>query len=146
MEAPPADRLSDADRQQVLDEEHLRLLAFFHYVSGGITAGFSLMFGLWFTFMLVMFSMVPPLPAHAQKEFEAFPIAFFAMFGIVFLLGLIYGLLELVAGRLISKRRRRVLTIVLAIPRFLFIPYGLILSVFTLIVLERRSVKRLFEQ
>ena len=136
--------MTDEERQAVIDEEQLRLLAFFHYVSGGITGGFSLLLGLWFGFMALMFSVMPPVPAHAAHDFQGFPMVVFAVFGCVFVLGLIYGALELVAGRLISKRQRRVLTMVLAIPRLLFLPYGLILSVFTLIVLQRRSVKELY--
>lgn len=71
MAAQTADPVSEAERQAVLDEEHLRLLAFFHYVSGGITVAFCLFFEVWMLFMAAIFSSVPPTPDHAP------PIAIF---------------------------------------------------------------------
>jgi len=62
------------------------------------------------------------------------------------LLGLAYGVLEIVSGRFISQRRRRVFSLVVAVPRLLFIPYGIILSIFTLLVLERPSVRQLYRE
>ena len=61
-------------------------------------------------------------------------------------LGVAYGVLEIVAGRLISRRRRRMFTLLAAIPRLLILPYGMILSLFTLLVLERASVKQLYRE
>lgn len=57
-----------------------------------------------------------------------------------------YGILEIISGRCLSARKRRLFTLIVAIPRLLFLPYGLILSIFTLIVLERRTVKALYER
>ena len=47
---------------------------------------------------------------------------------------------------MIGRRRRRAFTLVVAIPRLIFIPYGTILSIFTLLVLERASVKQLYRE
>lgn len=147
METQAPDPLSDSRRQAVLDEEHLRLLALFHYISGGITVAFSLLFGVWFVFMAAMFSF---LPRHAgdgaAPPFQAPPAIFFLLFAFVFLLGVGYGILEVVSGRLIARRKRRLLTLIVAIPRVVFLPYGLILSIFTLIILERPSVKLLYRR
>jgi hypothetical protein len=140
MAAQAADPVGEAGRQAVLDEEHLRLLAFFHYVSGGITVAFCLFFGVWMVVMAAIFSSVPPTPDHAP------PIAIFWGFGFVFVLGMAYGILEIISGRLIGAKRRRLFSLIVAIPRLLFLPYGLILSIFTLIVLERRTVKALYQE
>lgn len=136
---------TDNATQRIVDAEHLRLLAFFHYVSGGITLAFSLFFAMGLLMMSAMFAFIPP-PAHGAHEFEGPPVAMLFFFGFFALLGVAYGTLEIIAGRLIARRRRRVLTLVAAIPRLLFLPYGMILSIFTLLVLERPSVKQLYAE
>jgi hypothetical protein len=137
------------ERQAVLDEEHLRLLSLFHYVSGGLTLVFSLFFGIWLGFMSAMLSMVPK-QVHAGAGGNAppippeLPMIFLLIFGSFFVLGVVYGVLQILAGRWMARRRRRVLTIIVAIPGLAFIPYGLMLSLFTLLVLDRKSVKELY--
>jgi hypothetical protein len=149
VEAPTADPLGDSRRQAVLDHEHLRLLALFHYISGGITVAFSLLFGVWLVVMAAMFSFLPAGPHGgdpATPPVHGPPVVFFLAFGGVFLLGVAYGILEIVSGRLISRRKGRVFTLIVAIPRLVLLPYGLILSIFTLIILERPSVKLLYRR
>ena len=137
---------TDNQTQRIVDAEHLRLLAFFHYVSGGITLAFSLFFAMGLLMMSAMFAFLPP-PAHGgPHEFDGPPMAVLVFFGLFALLGVAYGVLEIVAGRLISRRRRRMFTLLAAIPRLLILPYGMILSLFTLLVLERASVKQLYRE
>lgn len=140
--------MTDQERQAVVDDEHLRLLTLFHYISGGMTIAFSLLFMLWLAFMAAVFSSLGPISAGedrvANPQLHGPPTAFFLIFGLFLALGLAYGVLELCAARFLSHRRRRVFALVSAIPRLVFIPYGTILSVLTLIVLERPSVKQLF--
>lgn len=138
----------DQEAQRIIDAEHLRLLALFHYISGALTSAFSLFFGVWMVFMAAMFAFMPPFPAGAGAPAppQGPPLLVFAAFGVFFVLGLAYGVLEIVSGRFISLRRRRVFTLVVAVPRLLLIPYGMILSIFTLLVLERPSVKQLYRE
>lgn len=130
-------------RQRVVDEEHLRLLSLFHYVSGGMTLAFSLMFAAMICFMSAMFSM---MPAQAQQHGGPSPAMVFPFFFVFAGIGVLLGVLDIIAGRCISVRRARVFTLVMAIPGVIFIPYGTLLSVFTLLVLDRDSVKRLYEE
>lgn len=51
------------------------------------------------------------------------------------------GIVEIVAGRFISQRRLRIFTIVASVPRIILIPYGTILTIFTVLVLDRPSVR-----
>jgi carbon starvation protein CstA len=69
-----------------------------------------------------------------------------ALFGLLFILVLIFGILEIVSGRYISKRKRRLFSIVVSVPRILAVLYGTMLSIFTLLVLERKTVKELYRE
>jgi hypothetical protein len=130
-------------RERVIDEEHLRLLALFHYISGGMTLAFSLMFGAMLGFMAVMFATIP-MEAPAGKP--APPVQVLWVFAVFMAIGVLLGVLEIIAGRCISLRRARVFTLIAALPGVIFIPYGTLLSVFTLLVLDRGSVKQLYQE
>lgn len=146
------------ERQRVLDEEHLRLLTLFHYVSGGITLVFGAMFAFMMGMMALAQSFLPaPGAVSCGKEFdcpspapaappEFLPWIFLAFFGVFVVLFLAYGALEIYSGRAIARRRRRVFSLVVSLPGALFIPYGTILTIFTLVVLERPSVKALYRE
>jgi len=143
--------LSPEERQAVLDEEHLRLLSLFHYISGGITVVFSLLFGAWALFASTMFASFPPFPpgnvdAPVTPQLQSIPKVIFALFGVAFAIGVAYGILEIVAGRFISQRRGRVFTLIAGLPRVMFMSYGAILTIFTLLVLDRPSVRQLYRR
>jgi hypothetical protein len=128
------------DRQRVIDEEHLRLLALFHYISGGVTVAVASIFGFMLGMMSLMFAFLPPQTA------APLPQVFLALLGLLFILVLIFGILEIVSGRYIAKRKHRVFSIVVSVPRILAVPYGTMLSIFTLLVLERKTVKELYRE
>jgi hypothetical protein len=129
-------------RERVLDEEHLRLLALFHYISGGMTLVFSLFFAVMFAFMGLIFAKIPTQPPGQHPP----PVEIFWLFGLFIGIGVLLGALEVIAARCISLRRARVFTLIMALPGVMFIPYGTILSIFTLLVLDRGSVKKLYEE
>jgi hypothetical protein len=130
------------DRQLVLDEEHLRLLSLLHYVSGGMTLAFGLMFGVWMGFMGAIFATMASESAAPHRQ--APPTEFFLIFGLLGLAAIVYGVLELISGRLMSQRRRWLFSFIVSLPRVVLVPYGSMLTIFTLIVLDRRSVKSLY--
>jgi hypothetical protein len=142
------------ERQSVVDEEHLRLLALFHYFSGGLTIAFAAMFGFALAMMSFAFSMAAPPAAKCPPPdacgpgvpFEPPFGLFLALFGVVFALALSLGVLQIVSGRFLSSHKHRVFSLIVAIPGLLFIPHGTLLSVLTLLVLERPSVKRLYDR
>ena len=133
--------MDDAERQSVIDVEHLRLLALLHYISGGVTLAFCLFGLIMFSFFFGMLSSIPQTQQHGPP-----PAIVFGFFGAFAAIGVVYGVLEIVAGRFISQRRHRVYSLIVSIPRIITIPYGLLLSVFTLVVLERPSVRRLYHE
>jgi uncharacterized membrane protein YuzA (DUF378 family) len=128
------------------DTEHLRLLSIFHYVVAGLAALFSF-FPLIYTGMGLIFVWVAqhPNPKQTGEPPPEFLGWIFVAFGaFFFLVGLAMAICILVAGRTLAKRRRYWFTFVVACVECLFMPFGTILGVFTLIVLSRHSVKQLF--
>ena len=131
-------------KQQAVDEEHLRLLAIAHYISGVMTILFSCMFI--FHFVFLAFAASNP-DAFGGKEREGAQVLsiFLVIFGMVILLGVSFGIAQIISGRFIKQRRRRLFSFIIAMPNLIFIPYGTLLGVATLIVLERKSVKALYD-
>ncbi len=131
------------------DAEHLRLLSIFHYIVAGLAALFSF-FPLLYTTVGAIFIFVARHPAAAgPKPGEELPPEFigwiFAVIGsLLFLLGIVIAICILIAGRSLGKHTRCWFAFVMACIECLFIPFGTILGVFTIIVLSRESVKTLF--
>ena len=128
------------------DTEHLRLLAIFHYVAAGLAAFFSF-FPLLYAMIGGIFIFVS---RHGTpKPGEELPPEFvgwiFVGLGLVlFLLGIAMAICILIAGRCLSRRKAYSFALVVACIECLFIPFGTILGVFTIVALSRESVRTLF--
>jgi len=128
------------------DEEHLQLLAIFHYVVAGLAALFSF-FPLLYTTIGAIFIFAA---RHGTaKPGEDLPPEFlgwiFAALGsLLFLMGIAMAICILIAGRSLALRKRYSFALVMSCIECLFIPFGTILGVFTIVVLSRESVKALF--
>ena len=131
------------------DSEHLKLLTTFHYVVGGISALFAcipifhLIIGL-----AMIFS-----PGHAfdAKGQDAFPLKLFGLMfavigGTAILFGWTLAACIIYAGRCLAVRKKYTFCLVMAGIACMFMPFGTVLGVFTIIVLMRPSVKELFGQ
>jgi ABC-type branched-subunit amino acid transport system permease subunit len=128
------------------DREHLQLLAIFHYVVAGLAALFSF-FPL--LYMAVGAIFIFAARHGTPKPGEDLPPEFlgwiFAVVGSVLsLLGIAMAICILIAGRCLSRRKCYSFALVTACIECLFIPFGTILGVFTIIALWRESVKALF--
>jgi len=128
------------------NEEHLRLLAIFHYVVAGLATLFSL-FPLLYTTIggVFIFAARHGTPKPGEELPPEFLGWIFVVLGsILFLAGLAVAVCILIAGRCLSRRRRYTFALIIACIECLFIPFGTILGVFTIIVLSRASVRGLF--
>jgi hypothetical protein len=65
---------------------------------------------------------------------------------VLFLIGIAMAISILVAGRSLALRKRYSFAFVMACVECLFIPFGTILGVFTIVVLSRESVRGLFSK
>lgn len=128
------------------DREHLQLLAIFHYVVAGLAALFSF-FPLLYTTVGTVFIFAA---RHGTAKLgEDLPPEFlgwiFAVIGsLLFLIGIAMAICILIAGRSLALRKRYSFAFVMACIECLFIPFGTILGVFTIVVLSRESVRELF--
>ncbi len=137
--APPS-------RQQILDNEHLRLLSIFHYVKGGIGALFSCIPIIHVVLGLIMI-IAPQVFGHGKDQPPEFVGWLFVILGTsIIFLGWTFAALTLIAGRCIARKRHWTFCFVWACVQCLSIPFGTVLGVFTILVLNRASVKELFNQ
>ncbi len=128
------------------DAEHLRLLAIFHYVVAGLAALFSF-FPLLYTTIgaIFIFAARHGTPKPGEELPPEFLGWIFVVVGaLLFLLGIAMAICILIAGRCLSRRKGYSFALVMACIECLFIPFGTILGVFTIIALSRESVKALF--
>jgi hypothetical protein len=127
------------------DVEHLRLLSIFHYVVAGLTA-FVSFFPLLYTGMGALFVYLARQPIKPGESPPPELLGWFLVgFGIFLaIVGFALAVLIFLTGRALARRRRYWFAFVVACLECIFIPFGTILGVFTLIVLSRESTKRLF--
>ena len=122
----------------VCNEEHLNLLSICHYVFGSV---------------IVLFSCLPLLCVAmgvamlwGAIEDDTPPVAWaFILFGAVFtLVGWMPSAVMIVAGRKLKRRTSRTFCMVAAGLECILMPFGTVLGVFTLVVLMKESVAKLF--
>lgn len=138
-----------AEFQARQDADHLRLLSIFHYVVGGLTALFASIFVIYIV-MGLFFVLNPGLTQNTQHPEQA-PPAFFgwifvAIGSFIVLLGWTMAALTVYAGFCLKRREKRTFSLVVAGFNCLQVPFGTILGVFTLIVLQRPSVQALYRR
>jgi hypothetical protein len=142
-----SEALSDRAREEIIDEEHLRLLTLGHYITGGLCIAFASLFIFHFVFIALMAANPDMFSAPSGRQVappDGVMRAVAVMMGLFMLAGWTFGGLTIYVGRCIKRRARRTLTFVVACLNTIFIPFGTVLGVFTLIVLSRPSVRRLY--
>lgn len=131
--------------QRILDDEHLRLLSIFHYLKGGITALFACIPIIHVVLGLV-FIVAPHLLGHGNDQPPAFLGWLFVILGsFLILFGWAMAALVLIAGRCIGRRKHYTFCFVVACVECLSVPFGTVLGVFTILVLNRQSVRMLID-
>ena len=135
-------------RTRILDEEHTRLLSIFYYIKGGLTIFGSLFIGFYFIFILFISKIsaqrhIPDYNYYSEMPFDVFKFLGVLM-GTIFLLFLVFGVLQIVCGYYLKKHSNRLFIFVIAIIQLIEIPYGTILGIFSIIVLSHMSDKEMF--
>jgi hypothetical protein len=125
------------------DDEQLHLLSIFHYIVGGLALLFSF-FPLFYGFIGLLILHAPAHPKHGDPPPYFLGWIFIGFGCFFFLLGLLFALCIALSGRFIRRRRSYWFSFVVACVECLFFPFGIVLGVFAIIVLSRRSVKELY--
>lgn len=125
------------------DEEQLRLLSVFHYVVGGLGMLFS-------CFPIIHLALgIAMLVGAIEGEGGETPPTLFAWLFVLLpaafiLVGWTVSLCILIAGHKLRARRSYTYCFLVACVECAFVPFGTVLGVFTIIVLNKDSVKKLF--
>jgi ABC-type phosphate transport system permease subunit len=131
------------------DLEHLKLLGIFHYIWGGLSLLGGLAIGAYFLFFGIVL-MANPSTSSTTDENVNTGVVGGVMIGVgvvLFIIVVIYGILTLMAGGKYRKHQGGYwFCFILAIVTLVLggIP-GIVLGIFSLIVLSRASVKALFK-
>lgn len=128
------------------DREHLRLLSLFHYVVAAIVALVS-MFPV--IHLMVGIGMVTGSindPTAPREMFDMMGWFFITMAGLIIVLGLTLAVCMVIAGRCLASQTHYTFCLIVAALECLYMPFGTILGIFSIIVLSRSSVKQLFEK
>jgi len=137
------------DKQRIINEEHLRLLSIFHYISGAITLFVSLIFLLQFFIFTFIFDEVMnsimdiALVGNYDFDPEIFSLLVY-LWMVLFSLFIAFGLAQILSGKFLRAKKHRIFSFIVALINILFFPYGTILGVMTIIVLSRSSVMKLY--
>ena len=128
------------------DSRQLDLLATFHYVVGGVMALFSC-----FPFIHVFMGLAIALGKFGEIAGESpqsgdtvFGWIFVVMGSIFILLGWAVSICIIIAGRKLRQRKSRMYCMVVAGIECMFMPFGTVLGVFTLIALNKDSIKETY--
>lgn len=130
------------------DLEHLKLLGIFHYIWGALSLLGGIVIGGYFLIIGIILMNNPPTSTSSEDSGTASMVGGILMgVGVVlFLIVVVYGILTLMAGGKYRKHQGGYwFCFILAIVTLVIggIP-GIVLGIFSLIVLSRDSVKALF--
>ena len=124
------------------DEQHLKLLSIFHFIVGGLV----MLFGLFPVVYIVMGAMIYSGNFNSNNDPNArwVGLLFMAIGGGFVVIAWALGILAIVAGLQLRRHRRWTLCMVAASALCVFLPFGTVLGVFSIVVLMRPSVRPLF--
>jgi hypothetical protein len=128
------------------DLQYLKLLSIFHYVVGGLAALFAC--------FPIMYIAIGILTIYAPGTMDSQDDALPSLFGWIFiiigggliLLGWAFAVCIICAGRYLARQVHYMFCMVMAAIECIFMPFGTVLGVFTIVVLAKPSVKDMFEQ
>ena len=134
-----------AEYQQRRDRKHVKLLAIFHFVFGGLALGGIAFLFVHYSIMHTVFSNPDMWKSQQQamppKEFLDAFVWFYLFMGVLLLTGLA---LNVLSGLFLLQKRNRLFSVIIGGLNCLQIPFGTALGVFTILVLSRDSVRQLY--
>jgi len=135
--------------EMTYEESNLKLIAIFHYVLAAFISMFS-MIPMLYLGMGILVSLAPMAFESSDPTAMTIPPVLLGLFfGAIGLAGtllvLVLAALLFFAGRNLQKTRHMDFCTVVAAVSCLFVPFGTILGVFTLLELNKKEVRELFD-
>lgn len=126
-------------------DEHLRLISIFHYVVAALASLFALFPVIHLVIGIAM--LTGGLAKGSDDEGLRWVGGFFVTFASVWIvMGLSFAICLVLAGRNIARRTRYTFCLVMAGLECVFVPFGTVLGVFSLILLTKDEVKARFDR
>jgi hypothetical protein len=125
------------------DREHLRLLAIFYYIWAGVQSLGGLV-GLAFIGVGAFIASSPQIAQTNNPPPPWFGAIFAGIGALVFVAVEGMAALSFFTGRFLSRRQHHTFCVVISALNCLSLPLGTALGVFSILVLQRSSVKALF--
>jgi len=129
------------------ENNHLNILSIFHYVFAGIS-GISACAPIFHLIMGVsmLFGNFYPEDVGAEMPFpfEMFGLMFTIIPAAIIFIGWIFTIAIAISGYFLSQKRHYLYCLIMAGISCVFMPFGTILGVFTIVVLTKDDVKDLF--
>ena len=138
-----------AEKQRVIDGEHLRLLSVFHFIQGFLTIGVSLIFIFHFALFsfLTGFADQDTFGYGSDSEISYRMLSLIStLFGFFIIVGVTFGIMQILSAVFLQKSKNRTFSIIISAIEILITPYGTILGISSLYVLNRDSVKELYSK
>ncbi|HTC95994.1 MAG TPA: hypothetical protein VK699_21310 [Terriglobales bacterium] len=124
------------------DQEQLRMLSIFHYIVAALLAMFACIPLIHVTLGIAMLMGAFGHGADAPPAFMG--LIFVILGGLFIVLGLTLAICTFLAGRYLAQCKHYTFCLVVAALCCLWMPFGTVLGVFTIIVLMRPQVKEAF--
>lgn len=118
------------------DEEHLRLLSIFHYVLAALAGLFSLSPLIHIAIGVLMLSGRFESQNQVPDE-RLFGWMFIAVGSAFMAAGIAFTVCLALAGRYLSQRRHYMFCLVMAALACMFVPFGTVLGVLTIVTLQK---------
>jgi hypothetical protein len=128
------------------DDEQLKLLSIFHYILGGLSALMACFPLIHLAVGIAIVTNQLPGQQNGNPPPQAFGWFFIVIASAIIIIGWAYAICLIVAGWQLRRRRAYVYCLVMAALSCALVPLGTCLGVFTLVVLQRPSVKVLFQR
>jgi outer membrane lipoprotein-sorting protein len=129
------------------DREHMKLLAIFHFVFGGLAFVGMCFLCVHYAIMHTVFANPDMWKSQPQalppKAFLDAFVWFYLFMGVILLTGLV---LNVLSGFFLWQKRNRIFSLIIAGVDCIQIPFGTTLGVFTILVLSRDSVRQLYSE
>jgi hypothetical protein len=127
--------------------EQIKTIAIFTFVYAGVSALFAFFPVIHLSIGISMLNgslFGGSAPSDTEFPFNMFALMFTIIPAIMILAGLTYAIALAISGNFLLKKRHYLFCMIMAGISCAFAPFGTVLGIFTILLLQRPSVKELF--